>query len=121
MAEMSTSGSNDLDTRPEHTPGPWEQHGDIIVRLGEGGRNICAICGHKPEDDSIRYIDAGYRWDAQMRANADLIAAAPEMLAALKAAQEELRLLRMKDAATVYNPGLNAQISIAIAKAERGQ
>jgi hypothetical protein len=44
--------------------------------------------------------------------------AAPDMLAALKAAEEELRLLRMKDTKAVYNPGLRAIISLAIAKAE---
>lgn len=47
-----------------------------------------------------------------------MAAAAPDLLAALKAAQEELWLIRMKDHATVYNPGLSVMIDLAIDKAE---
>lgn len=45
--------------------------------------------------------------------------AAPDMLAALKAAQEEIRLIRMKDCNVVYNPCLQLMMSLAIAKAGR--
>jgi hypothetical protein len=44
--------------------------------------------------------------------------AAQNMLEMLKAAQEELRLIRMKDTTACYNPGLRSQISIAIDLAE---
>jgi hypothetical protein len=50
-------------------------------------------------------------------ANARLIAAAPDLLAALEAAKEEIRLIRMKDANVVYNPALQSMMSAAIAKA----
>jgi hypothetical protein len=53
-------------------------------------------------------------WDAR------LIITAPELYEVLEAAQEELRLLRMKDTRTVYSPTLREKISIVLAKA-RGE
>lgn len=53
-------------------------------------------------------------------ANARLIATAPDLYEALVAAQEELRLLRMKDTNVVYNPALHLQITLVLAKA-RGE
>ena len=61
----------------KHTPGPWRQSGLLIY--GEGNYNIAAA---KPfmrprtvsPDDAV----------SEARANARLIAAAPEMLAALR-------------------------------------
>ena len=41
-----------------------------------------------------------------------------DLLVALEAAQEELRLIRMKDCDVVYQPGLSVQIDAAIAKAK---
>jgi predicted esterase len=55
--------------------------------------------------------------DAEEKRIAQVLSAAPEMLEALKAAREELRLLRMKDTDAVYNPVLGIQMDIAINKA----
>ena len=41
-----------------------------------------------------------------------------ELLEALKAAQEELRLLHAKDTLTVYDPTLKSRMALVIAKAE---
>lgn len=55
-----------------HTPGPWDRSGDLIIgRFIEGRRNwthIAAVDGDT---------------DAEREANAQLIAAAPEMLQSL--------------------------------------
>lgn len=40
-----------------------------------------------------------------------------DLVAALSAAQEELRLIRMKDTGTIYNPALTTQIALALQKA----
>lgn len=40
-----------------------------------------------------------------------------ELAAALAAAEEELRLIRMKDHGTIYNPALSTQITLALQKA----
>lgn len=55
-------------------------------------------------------------WDATDADN-KLAAAAPELLTALLAAQEELRLIRMKDTNIVYNLMLSTQIAVALTKA----
>lgn len=51
-------------------------------------------------------------------ANAHLIAAAPDLLEALKACLEELRLIRMKDCGAVYDIMCRHDAEMAIAKAE---
>lgn len=64
----------------KHTQGPWTVDGAVATEnldvLGEGGRIAMLDC-----DD----IDA-----ETLKANARLIAASPEMLAALRVAQSEL-------------------------------
>lgn len=49
--------------------------------------------------------------------NAALIAAAPDLYEALRRAQEELRLINMKDTGAIYDVGLRTDISAALAKA----
>jgi hypothetical protein len=65
----------------KHTPGPWEQDADTIIKfLGEdaNGPHIQQICeityAHDPEEST-----------KEAEANALLIAAAPELLEALEA------------------------------------
>lgn len=53
---------------PKHSPGPWTEECNLIK--GPTGHNIIAL---------IQYTESGY-----VRANARLIAAAPELLSALK-------------------------------------
>jgi hypothetical protein len=97
---------------PEATrPVPFE----MPLQRGDYGDDIC--------DDRGKLVANLYgdERDPKTVAQRDYVVRAvnsyDDMLAALKAAQEELRLLHMKDTATVYNPGLNAQISLAISKA----
>lgn len=65
--------------KPEHTPGPWVEHeGFITGRFSDGQiHDICDPRCAPPDGDLL----------AEMDANARLIAAAPEMLAALLAAE----------------------------------
>jgi hypothetical protein len=85
----------------QHTPGPWEWRGD------EGGwflvPGVLAICNTDgtPGDDVID------------RANARLIAAAPDLLAALEG------LFLLLDAGSLYEPQAYAARA-AIAKAKGG-
>jgi hypothetical protein len=77
---------------PKHTPGPWQVNGRevkgppdsgvIVARLPEWG--ILADC---PD---------------QAPANAALIAAAPDLLAALKLCQARLRSMSWQDDSSVY-------------------
>lgn len=107
-----------LEESAEHTPGPWTLE---TVRTQVG---ICHKIGPFPWKDGranhacvyVDYPGTG-AVEAELLANARLIAAAPNLLAALKAAREELRLIRMKDTDAVYNPCLRIQMDIAIAKA----
>ena len=58
--------------------------------------------------------------DPEQEANARLISAAPELYESLEGAQEELRLIRMKDCDAVYDPTIRVRIQLALAKA-RGE
>lgn len=88
-----------------YTKGPWRvsTKPDVMFIHGAGALFIADLVNnHNPEQE----------------ANARLIAAAPELLEALKGAQEELRLIRMKDTNAVYNPTIRILMELAIAKAE---
>jgi hypothetical protein len=65
-------------TRPAHTPGPWRTRGLDFVPHVIGGNPEFAIadaaCGRNPRDED--------------RANATLIAAAPDLLDALRGAEK---------------------------------
>ena len=63
----------------EHTPGPWRVGGVEDLRHGRG-RQIAA-------DDAKICVVYGVR-DPDVKANANLIAAAPEMLEALRSAMQ---------------------------------
>ena len=53
----------------QHTPGPWAQNGNLI----EG-----------PDGETVAYVTAYNTMTPRQKANARLIAAAPELLAALE-------------------------------------
>lgn len=63
-----------------HTPGPWHADGGAAHILGQSSRAIRTHCANYP---TVAYV-AGYD-DENGEANARLIAAAPDLLAALKA------------------------------------
>ena len=67
-----------------HTPGPWAFQYDVIYSPSTG-RNIGEIYPH--EGENLEYLD---KQDVADRA---LIVAAPDMLAALKAAREAISTL----------------------------
>ena len=98
-------------THAQHTPGPWT--------VNDGTFKQAHICGH--EDVMIAVIskqdpqcDGGRSTETEM-VNARLIAAAPELLAALRLAEIPVR----KDvAAGRCPPGVLDAILTAIAKAE---
>lgn len=93
----------------KHTPGPWTMH----PRFADGAevRSLAQVawCGSACEISKSggQIIDA-----AEARANARLIAAAPDLLAAC-----EMALLDMRYYATVHGESITA-IEAAIAKAK---
>lgn len=107
---------------PNWMPGPWK----VVARPGE--LNESCWIGPKNHELVMMSIaevrnganDPEYGGPKTQLANANLIAAAPELYQALKAAQEELRLIHMKDTGAVYNPALRTQIAVALQKAEVG-
>jgi precorrin-4 methylase len=95
--------------KTEHTPGPWEVQQNAanrldIARANPGTYGVIASI--------INDVGAIHKKDF---ANAHLISAAPELLAALKEAQDTLR---HNDIDTGYLPGVSQRIRFAIAKAE---
>ena len=73
------------------TPGPWSaQHATGEVESDEG--RICEVDQHDLYDDNGEREDA--ESDARMCANAELIAAAPALLAECKRQREEIARLR---------------------------
>jgi hypothetical protein len=84
---MQTTTEPSAAVRAQPTPGPWF--------VSNGTFEQAHICGH--EDVAIAVVSKqdpqcdGGRCTATERANAALIAAAPEMLAALQAVADEVR------------------------------
>ncbi len=103
----------------KHTPGPWKWKSDLDM----GGFHIymdTAIrkrsgyqCHHHLELDFTLYPEDGDQWE-EAKANARLIAAAPELLAALQVAELALRERGLRAC------GEYRQIEAAIAKATGG-
>ena len=107
------------------TKGPWHaghlgsegrcQCKTIVSEYYAGG--IATVCVH----NGIEGIAEGSNDappEAEAVSNMHLIAAAPELYEALKAAQEELRLIRMKDTDAVYDPSLRTRITMALSLAK---
>ncbi len=88
-------------TNAAHTPGPWINH-DGIIRDNSPEGWLVATCRFNPKDD----------------ANARLIAAAPELLAA--ALKAESLLTQLIERGVYLEPGALRELRDAIAKA-RGQ
>jgi hypothetical protein len=84
-----------------HTPGPWFANGDCIEADGPEGPRDVTVAGVWRNDDD---------WER----NAHLIAAAPELLAAARLANQELLDLGVGSSGS---PALRA-LWAAIAKAE---
>ena len=67
----------------EHTPGPWYMH-DYTELFGDDPMRICVSCDECTELTICYMGNAVYADVKEARSNAHLIAAAPEMLEALK-------------------------------------
>jgi len=96
-----------------HTPGPWQLHkSDDTLVIGSDCREVAEACGDYTEEAE---------WP-RMEANARLIAAAPDLLSALKDARESIEALaNMVSDATQFRQDVSddlARINAAIAKAE---
>lgn len=102
-----------------HTPGPWSRSREYGV-VASDGRGICSTGGYQNN-----YVDPE-ELQAESMANADLIASAPDLLAALRDVREELYEIRDADSVPVgteiYLRAMQAleTINAAIAKAEGG-
>lgn len=97
-------------TEPKWTKGPWEVDDVDCTRVNcaDRGEEIC----------DTRY--ASEKSPEEIIANAQLIASAPRLYEALERAQEELRLLRMKDTGAVYDTTLRFDMQAAL-RAARGE
>lgn len=100
-AAPDCAGRNGAQSHGKHTPGPWEYRGDGLYAAGD---NYPFLCGW----DDGSFVGCNDPVDA---ANIRLIAAAPELLAALKEARDALN-------GAPNTCGLHTQIDAAIAKAE---
>ena len=119
------------DTHTQHTPGPWHTEGlavyaansyneEFCGRLRDFSNPIAQVCGDPMSADAeieqcLRADGtAGPRWRnpgaGEAEANARLIAAAPELLAALRECAKQLSAIGAKGHASVARA--------AIAKAE---
>jgi hypothetical protein len=104
-----------------HTPGPWSSVSSLgLVRTDDTGKIICAL-PHALNKRAIKTRRAGD--PAEITPDAKLIAAAPELLAALNECADELaaaceRATGPENAANRYNLRKRAELArAAIAKA----
>lgn len=104
--------------KTKHTPGPWTTDGNYVVPCedfskAQPGTLFVALCG----------ISSSYRTAEETKANATLIASAPELLDACQEAQKLIELARpyfpksMHDSDKFALENANAMIGRAIAKA----
>lgn len=92
-----------MTTQATHTPGPWEvvahQENGVVVAVRDGGTvRTVALCA-----DSSTWIP-----DDQARINASLIAAAPDLLAALEDAVSLISYISGRK----YQPALDAAAAV---------
>lgn len=94
-----------------HTPGPWEVD-------SEGGMLPCVVAGDKLIYQSARGL--GIEDNATIEANARLIAAAPDLLEALRATLAQWTMAGYGECADETCGCIQGQARRAIAKAEGG-
>ena len=101
-----------MDTKQtQHTPGPWKAETFVVMGAEDHPKSGYTI---KAGDDAIADLYHGCGWTkAEVKANARLIAAAPELLAALEAV---LSQIDPKDTPVGLGNILNARAAIAKAK-----
>lgn len=105
-----------MTTKTAHVPGPWtaeydaSEPGDAVITAKRGAITIANV-----HDHGASSLDHD---SAECRANARLIAAAPEMLEALHRADAALSLLVASGNADRHDHSALADIRAALAKAE---
>lgn len=89
-----------------HTPGPWwvDRHGAVVARVDGDARQVAMACGEAPmhDDRSAEPPDTG----VVQSANARLIAAAPDLL-------EALRFL-LREEPNIYEGRLEASLYVTV-------
>jgi hypothetical protein len=94
-----------------HTPGPWSADDDYCLtiegNINEDARTVAILPDEK--DETVDFVDD----PTERIANARLIAAAPELLAALKAAFD-----MVKNCPGNWDNQVRDMLNIAIARAE---
>jgi hypothetical protein len=109
----------------QHTPGPWIKHSRFVFRAGDGHLTICELQGSGGKYVERRELELDDPRFDEIHANGRLIAAAPDMLDALRQAEQfiangiEMGAIRMPapdsdDSAVNTLPAIRA----AIAKVE---
>jgi len=85
-----------MKTETRYTPGPWRYIREAISGMQDGynimgNRSIplIATAAIKPDGDELNGHEPAYK-ESEARANARLISAAPDLLAALKEAEKHL-------------------------------
>ena len=80
------------------TPGPWEYYAYLVYAPGPNGANICAISEPRATT-AVQYtrVAIGSPDSAEVVANATLIAAAPDLYAALAALIEHTDAMERSD------------------------
>jgi hypothetical protein len=96
------------------TPGPWQIGSDFTTLAGDRKTTLWGSDGNQ----AVTLIQSGLvKWEEQADANANLIAAAPELYAALEDAFSDLNLYWRGD---FTNRALAMKIQAALSKA-RGE
>ena len=106
------------------TPGPWRLKFEPAKTWRDGDTDPPGYHIDAAGQTQIAYVwgqgtrvgtqDVSYFGSCNLEADARLIAAAPAMYAALVAAKEELRLIRMIDTDVVYDPTVRGAIDAAL-------
>ena len=101
----------------EHTPGPWRSDSPYVSAPSGEHRKIVADCDQYFSDDECEYLS-----DDECLANVRLIAAAPELLAALRVVMEHVDDLHGVDRGALAHPSWHwfkaARAAIATARGE---
>lgn len=100
-----------------HTPGPWfaEKHGAVTAQIANTRRQVATTIGEVAMHD-----DRGLAVTEIQQANAALMAAAPDLLAACELALGNLPGRRESGGCTIRN-AVEAHLRAAIAKARGGK
>lgn len=100
----------------KHTPGPWEARGWSIKYPGNGVR----VCVVDQADKALKQFGDYDEDMAVCKANARLIAAAPELLEALRNLLADAESLGIDDS-TVSGSAIEARAALAKANGEGGR